>query len=49
VKKNPTVIPVVALALIDEAGRVLLQRRSLAASMAGYGNSLAARLKRGKP
>ena len=34
-KKNPTVIPVVALALINEAGRVLLQRRSLAAEHGG--------------
>jgi 8-oxo-dGTP diphosphatase len=35
VKKIPTVIPVVALALIDGAGQVLMQRRRLGADHGG--------------
>jgi len=35
VKKFPTVIPVVAAALIDRAGRVLMQRRRLGAEHGG--------------
>ena len=35
VKKIPTVIPVVAVALIDRAGRVLMQRRRLQAEHGG--------------
>lgn len=34
-KKNPTLIPVVAAALIDSAGRVLMQRRQKAAMHGG--------------
>ena len=34
-KKFPTVIPVVAAALIDRAGRVLMQRRRLGAEHGG--------------
>lgn len=34
-KKIPTVVPVVALALIDDAGRILMQRRRLMADHGG--------------